>query len=209
MKEIGIYGGTFAPIHNGHIHAVRSLLAHCPLDLLFLIPTRKPPHKVIDASDDPEARLAMLKLAFPENEPENGRIRVSDFELRSDKPSYTALTLQHFSAPDTHLTFFCGTDMFLSMDNWYEPQTIFTLADITHIPRQHQTAEESAQIARKTEEYETRFGARIRHLSITPYPLSSTEVRAAIAAGKPLDGMLPSAVCAYITAHGLYREGTP
>lgn len=205
---LGIYGGTFAPIHNGHIYAVQKLLEHFALDRLLLIPNRKPPHKRIAASDDPSHRLAMLRLAFPQADTPQSRISISDFEILSEKPSYTSLTLQHFSNPNTRIIFFCGTDMFLSMDTWHEPQVIFSLAEIAHLPRLHLSNEDESAIAKATKRYEQTYGAVIHHPKITPYPLSSTEVRLALKQGKGISDLVPPAVADYIAAHGLYREAS-
>jgi hypothetical protein len=95
--ELAIYGGTFAPVHNGHIHAARAFFNAVKPDRLLIIPTLIPPHKQLDFADDPQDRLNMLRLAF-ENEPEYGKkLFISDYELSAPPPSYTVNTLRHFA----------------------------------------------------------------------------------------------------------------
>lgn len=206
-RRVGIYGGTFAPVHNGHVYVAHSLLEYLRLDRLLIVPDRKPPHKKIAASDDPQRRLDMLRLAFPEEA--DGRIAVSDYEIRADHPSYTALTLQHFSKPDVRLYFFCGTDMFETLDSWYHPEIIFRCAAIVHIRREAEPQEKLAAVRHRYEalarHYEEKYGAEILQPDIKPYPLSSTEVRRAAARGSDISHMVPGAVAAYIREHHLYE----
>ena len=132
MIEKGIYGGTFAPVHNGHVAAARAFYDALGLDELLVIPAFLPPHKETEKGDDPAARLAMTRLAF-EGDPR--RITVSGYEIEQQGTSYTYKTLEHFTAPDTRLTFLCGTDMFLTFDTWKHPEIIFALARIAHVRR--------------------------------------------------------------------------
>ena len=206
IEKLGIYGGTFAPVHNGHIYAIRQLISACQLDRLLIIPTKKPPHKEMSAEDDPIHRLQMLRLAFPEGDIQESGIEVCDFEINSPSPSYTAITLSHFAKEGRQLTFFCGSDMFRTLDTWYRPDLIFSLARIVHIPRTDLSAQEWEELDRLTLHYEETYGARISHLRIPPYPLSSTEVRNCIAKGQPIDDLVPRAVAEYIALHGLYRK---
>ncbi len=207
MKRIGIYGGTFAPVHNGHIHVAKAMKAACDLDTLLIMPNKTPPHKIAASGDSPQHRLQMLRLAFPESESAQSGISVSTFEIESTSPSYTALTLEHFSSPDTELFFFCGTDMFETLETWYHPEVIFARATIAHMQREHLSAEQIETLTRLGTHYEQTYDATIVHLSIPPLPLSSTKVRNAIKAGQDISAFVPSAVAAYIRENDLYREG--
>ena len=95
--KIGIYGGTFGPVHLGHIRAAHAFLDACCLDRLYILPTAIPPHKAVSQADTPEERLQMLKLAFSEPEYADDRIIVSDYEQKRGGKSYTILTLEHFA----------------------------------------------------------------------------------------------------------------
>ena len=96
-KRIGIYGGTFAPPHNGHVHAARCFTEEVRLDKLYIMPTFIPPHKTSEPDDDPSDRLEMAKLAFSGIDGAS----VSDFEIVRGGKSYTVNTLEYFCAEQT------------------------------------------------------------------------------------------------------------
>ncbi len=206
--RIGIYGGTFSPPHVGHIRSAFAFLSACSLDRLFLIPAFSPPHKDVGPSDDPKKRLDMLSLAFGPLPFYNDRIIVSDYELRQGGKSYTYLTLEHFSWISKELFLLVGTDSFLSLDKWREPEKIFRLAVIAHIPRPL-GGNEKEEVARKTEEYRVKYGARVVEVPFAPVDVSSTEVRRLIREGKDTSAFVPSEVREYIERNGLYRKETP
>ena len=114
--RVGIYGGTFAPIHNGHVNAAKLFMEQMRLDYLFVIPAAIPPHKQIDTSDDPMHRLNMCALAFGDMD----GVVVSDMEIKRGGKSYTVDTLRELSAKGRRLLLLCGTDMVLSFDSWYQ-----------------------------------------------------------------------------------------
>ena len=136
MTELGIYGGTYAPVHKGHIAAAEAFLAQAELDKLLIIPTLIPPHKQLTFKDNPQDRLNMLRLAFESHEEYNKRIFISEYEINSPPPSYTVNTLKHFTKKNTRITFLCGTDMFLTLDKWRAPEEIFRLSRIAIMPRE-------------------------------------------------------------------------
>ena len=201
MIELGIYGGTFAPVHNGHVAAAKAFYDTLGLYGLLVIPTYLPPHKETETGDDPAARLAMTELAF-RDDPRN--IIVSDYEIAQKGTSYTYKTLEHFTAPDTRITFLCGTDMFLTFDSWKHPEIIFRLARIAHVRRESLTAEEEWRVTAMTEHYREAYGADILHLNLPVYEISSTEIRALCREGKDISPLVPPSVCDYIAAHRLY-----
>ena len=201
MTELGIYGGTFAPVHNGHVSAANAFYDGLNLDELLVIPTFLPPHKVTEAGDDPAMRLAMTKLAFQDNP---RRITVSDYEVHRGGTSYTYLTLAHFTAPDTRITFLCGTDMFLTIDSWKHPEILFALARIAHVKREDTDAEIEAQIAERTAYYRSRYGGEVLHLDIPVVAISSTDVRTLCRQGRDISHLVPASVCDYIAANRLY-----
>ena len=92
--KVGIFGGTFNPIHKGHTEAAYAFLRCVNPDKLLVIPTKIPPHKAIKGDDDPEIRLEMTRRAFSENGEYDKRVEVSDIEIRSEGKSYTYYTLQ-------------------------------------------------------------------------------------------------------------------
>ena len=201
--RLGIYGGTFAPPHNGHLHAAGAFLAAAELDTLLIMPAALPPHKRIDPGDDPQLRLAMTRAAFDGTD---SRIRVSDFEIARGGTSYTWQTLTHFSeTTDSELFLLCGTDMFLSLHQWRCPEIIFKLATVACIMREDDPAAYAA--VRETESmFRTQFGARTLIVPDLPLPLSSTEIRALVRDGGAITDFVPESVARLIERHGLYRK---
>lgn len=198
MEKLGLYGGTFAPPHYGHIHAVKTFLKEVSPDRVLIMPTYQPPHKARAAGDTPEVRLEMCRAAF------GGipRVQVSDYEIRKADVSYTVQTLEHLSAPDREIYLLCGTDMFLTLDRWYRAEEIFRLAKMVCVSR---TDEKKAEIREASERYEKRFGQKGIFLEAAPLVLSSSGIREAIRAGEGLTDYVPEAVEAIIRRDGLYR----
>ena len=114
--RVGIYGGTFAPVHNAHVATAKLFMEQMRLDYLFVIPSAIPPHKEIDPLDDPRHRLKMCELAFAGMD----GVIVSDMEIERGGKSYTIDTVQELSAEGRRLLLLGGTDMVLSFDSWYK-----------------------------------------------------------------------------------------
>lgn len=203
--RIGIYGGTFNPPHLGHLTAAECVFRMLKLDKLLLIPAGMPPHKVLpEGSPTAEQRLEMTSLAC-EQLGLGERAEVLDLELRREGKSYTSDTLAaiHERWPDAELWLLMGTDMFLTLQTWHEPETILKLAGIAAFGRTEADTEELFSIQREYL-YKTYPGARIFTLTIPGVvDISSTELRERLAKG---DGghLLAPAVYGYILRHGLY-----
>ena len=132
--RIGVYGGTFNPIHRGHLTAARAAADALGLEKVLLIPDNLPPHKALPAgSATGEDRLAMCRLTAGEVP----GMEVLDLELRRSGPSYTSDTLAelHAQYPDDELWLLVGSDMFLSLQEWHEPERILSLAGIAAFHR--------------------------------------------------------------------------
>ncbi|MBE6594463.1 MAG: nicotinate (nicotinamide) nucleotide adenylyltransferase [Ruminococcaceae bacterium] len=199
IMRIGVYGGTFAPIHRGHVAAAEAFLRQMELDLLYVIPTGIPPHKQVSASDDPIHRLRMCELAFA------GRrdVIVSDMEIARGGKSYTVDTLRALAGEDRRLFLLTGTDMMLTLGQWRCAEEIFRLCYPVYIRRENDPILE-ARIVAKNKEYQEVFGRIVRRISMDAVEISSTEVRAAAGRGEALEAMVPEAVAGYIREHGLY-----
>ena len=200
--RIGVYGGTFAPVHNGHLAAARAFIDQMQLDILYVIPAAIPPHKQIDASDDPKHRYRMCELAFWNDE----KVLVSDMEITRGGKSYTVDTLRSLAAPDRRLFLLMGTDMVLTLDTWRESDEIFKLCYPIYVRRERDPILE-ARIVQKNKEYLEKHGKIARRLMCDAIELSSTEIRDLVAAGKPISHLVPPVVEQYIVKHGLYKEG--
>ena len=197
--KIGIYGGTFNPLHTGHIHAVRQAMETLRLDKLLMIPDRIAPHKEIPSgSPTPEQRLQMLQLAVA-GEP---GIEVSDIELKREGPSYTYLTVETLreTYPDAKLYLIMGTDMFLSFHTWKNPERITAQATLAVMYRGDK-GEKAAIDARKAEMEAD--GVEVELVENDTIPISSTQLRRLLAF-RCADAFLPAGVGDYIRENGLY-----
>lgn len=199
--KTGVYGGTFNPIHNGHLHIVEEFRRGLGLDRVLLIPAHVPPHKTAPDLAPAGDRLEMCRLAA-EKTP---WLQVSSIELEREGKSYTADTLEELSirCPQDQLYLLMGEDMFLTLGRWYRPETIFSLASVCTTPR---SLDGLSALRQKALEYTERFGARCFLEQIPYLPVSSTQVRQAAARGEDVSTLVPETVAAYIAAHGLYSR---
>ena len=199
--RVGIYGGTFSPVHNGHVAAAKAFMEQMWLDILYIIPTGVTPHKTMKGDATAADRLEMCRLAFEGME----GVIVSDLEMRREGKSYTVDTLRELYDPDGRLFLLMGTDMLLTLDKWREPEEIFRLCYPVYIRREEDGALDAA-IVEKIKTYQEKYGKVVRRIMAPPILISSTDVRAAMAEGFPIEGAVPSSVAAYIRDRGLYRN---
>ncbi len=203
--RIGIFGGTFSPVHNGHMAAARAFMEKMWLDVLYVIPTALPPHKQLHGDADAADRLEMLRRAFAGTD----GVIVSDMEIRRGGRSYTVDTLRQMGTGlhgDDRLFLLMGTDMLLSFDSWREPGEIFRLCWPVYIRRETDAALDG-EIIRRIARYRAEYGKTVCRIDAPALAVSSTDIRRAVAAGQSVDGMVPPAVAAYIREKNLYREG--
>ena len=201
MKRLGIYGGSFNPIHIGHIKAANAFYDEMKLDELIIMPTAVSPFKTDDPDNDPRERLKMVNAAF-ENSDRN--ILVSDYEIEKGGKSYTYLTLEHFSSPENELYFLMGTDMLLSLDGWRNPDIILKLATVCHIRREDVDPETEKAMEEAKSRYEKEYNAKIIDLVSEPFEVSSTEIRNAVKEGKSISGLVTQEVEDIIKKDKLY-----
>ena len=199
--RVGIYGGTFSPIHNGHVAAAKAFMEQMWLDILYVIPTGVTPHKDMKGDATASDRLEMCRLAFGGME----GVIVSDLEMRREGKSYTVDTLRELYDPDGRLFLLMGTDMLMTLDKWREPDEIFRLCYPVYV-RRETDGELDAPIVEKIKSYQDKYGKVVRRIVTPAIELSSTDVRAAVAEGFPIEGAVPPAVADYIHTHGLYRN---
>jgi nicotinate-nucleotide adenylyltransferase len=197
--RVGIYGGTFAPIHNGHVKAAKAFMEQMKLDYLFIIPTCLPPHKQMDHSDDPLYRLRMCELAFEDTD----GVVISDTEIKRGGKSYTYDTLKELSRPNTRLFLMCGTDMVLTFDTWYKFEEIFKLCYPVYVRRENDPIL-TKRIVDKITEYYNKYGVMFRRIVTEPIELSSTQIRKRVAEGKDISSLVPEGVAEFIRQNGLY-----
>lgn len=192
-KRIGVFGGTFDPIHKTHLDIGRAAVKQASLDRLLFVVAADPPHKRHATFATPEDRYALVEAALAE-EPDMAASRV---ELDRPGPSYTADTLLLLKSQHPDATFFLvvGMDALIDLPRWRSPSRILSLAHLLVVPRPGQW-----DIPASVEgHYEL--------LDFLRTEVSSTEVRRRIAAGEPLDDLLPPAVARLIEERGIYRSG--
>ena len=200
MAKIAVLGGTFNPIHNGHLYLADRLTAQFGFDQLLFMPTNLPPHKRTDQLISPLHRLQMCRLAVQGHT----QYAVSSLEIARGGASYTYQTLQqlHDIYPSDRLYWLMGSDMLLTLDSWAKPQIIYQLATICAIGRHPSEEEQLQQKAKQLKQQ----GACVLLCMLPPYEISSTQIRQLIAQGKPITGLVPAAVEGYIIQQGLYRK---
>lgn len=200
MSRIGILGGTFNPIHNGHIQMAKYSHDAAKLDKVILMPTFVPPHKESTNLVSCEHRLNMCRLAclnLPYAE-------VSDFEIKLEGKSYTYRTLELLKSQNKNDEFFfiVGADMFLSMQNWKNPEIIFELATVIAIPRDEDSV---SQLSNHYENVLKKMCAKAIVLKDSVLTVSSTYIRDNIDNQSALQSLIDSRVYNYIKENNLYR----
>ncbi|MBQ9414221.1 MAG: nicotinate (nicotinamide) nucleotide adenylyltransferase [Clostridia bacterium] len=198
--KIALFGGSFDPIHNGHLALARGVAKILAIDKVVLMPTATPPHKLKQTDTDGDVRLQMCRMAI---EGDN-LFEVSDYELKKGGASFTVDTLEALTAeyPGNSWYLLMGADMFLTLSTWKRIERIAKLATIVTVPRDDQNA---AQLAAYGDTLRM-LGVRFVICDLPLVPISSTGIREAIATGGPFENCLPPAVAVYIRAHGLYQN---
>lgn len=211
-RKIGLLGGTFDPVHYGHLQFAEAALQECRLDKVVFIPSAEPPHKKDVSIASFRHRLAMLILAGQGTD----GFECNAIEERLPKPSYTIDTLRelqkHYDA-DCRLYFMIGADAFLDFLTWKSHQQILQSVNILLALRKGYNVDQLTLLL-KNLGYKQNDGSwtagegkqDIHVLKRTPDDLSSSAIRAMIAKGAPVDRFLPEAVIAYIRKNKLYQR---
>lgn len=199
MKRIGVYGGTFNPVHLEHVRLASLAVSQLNLDKLFIIPTFLSPHKAT-APIDAKFRLDMLKIAFSGQD----KIEVSDYEIEKQGKSYSYLTAEHFKAlyPDSELFFLVGEDMLSDFKTWKNPERIMELADLAVFGRE----DFSLDYLSEEQYFLSRFNKSFIKLSAVGKSISSTEIRLRVILGLSTEQLLDNSVREYIDKNALYKK---
>lgn len=198
-KRIGILGGTFDPVHNGHIGLAEDARDQAGLDQVLLMPAKLQPFKLNKKVTEGRHRLEMLQLAVA---PLPG-IAVSDYELQQDQISYTYKTLDALSQqnPGARLFFITGTDAFLKIHMWREAEEMLRRYSFAVGVR---PGYRETELDRCIEQLKTDYNTDIVKLTNRKRDISATEIRERLEKGRPLTGLVPETVERYIRKHGLY-----
>lgn len=193
--KTALFGGAFNPVHEGHVRLAKALKAAVGADRVIVMPSYISPHKSSESLVSPEDRLEMCREAF------KGvyGFEVSDLEIKRGGVSYTSDTLTELKKlyPSDEIYFFCGADMFMTLDKWHMPEVIFSLCTVCTVPRDGVTAE---QLLQKAEEYRKK-GAECMVVDLPETDVSSSELRS----GKKSE-YLDKNVRKYILKKGLYND---
>ncbi len=196
--RVGILGGTFDPVHIGHLVLAEQARMSLALDCVLFVPAGDPWRKGRRVMTPGAERREMLRLAIAGNE----AFGISDIELRRPGPTYTADTLEALAAErlDDELWFIVGADALADLPNWHEPERIVRHATLAVAPR-----DESSPLTLALPGIE----ARIERVPMPRIDVASTDIRARIAAGRSIRYLLPDAVREHVERYGLYRETIP
>lgn len=196
--RLGIFGGSFDPVHNGHVELTRAFYKTLSLDKVIVIPAYISPFKLKGGNASPEQRLEMCRLAFEGF----SDTEISDIELLREGASYTYLTLRYLSEVygGDELFLITGADSFLTIQNWKRPEEIFSRAVICSAPR---NSDDSAVLEAHAE-YLHSLGARTELCNIRVMTVSSTEIRKRVKTGKSIKGLVPEKVEEYIYKNAVY-----
>ncbi|MBX3334946.1 MAG: nicotinate-nucleotide adenylyltransferase [Nitrospira sp.] len=221
-KRLGLFGGSFNPIHNGHLAIARDVRARMNLARILFIPTGDPPHKQNRSLAPAPLRHEMVRLAIADT----SEFAVSTIEIDRTGKSYSIDTVREIRAQYSQpweIFFIIGLDAFLDFPTWRNPEAILNICHVVVVPRPGQVfraladlplcpnldPESLAQLdAGAIERLEIALpdALAVTCLSISPCPISASEIRRRIRSGLPLANMLPPSVESYILQHSLYQE---
>lgn len=199
LQKIGIMGGTFDPIHLGHLVVANEVLNIYNLDKIIFVPAGNPPHKkTITAS--PMDRFFMTNLAIMSN----SKFIVSDYEIKNPEKSYTVNTLREFNRIylNTEFYFITGTDAVIDLPKWHEPKKLLSLCKFIAVSR---PGLRKKYLEMKIDEVKKSLNANIELLQLPMLQISSTDIRERLKNNISAKYLLPELVEQYIIKHKLYR----
>ncbi|MBR4943409.1 MAG: nicotinate (nicotinamide) nucleotide adenylyltransferase [Clostridia bacterium] len=197
--RIGIFGGSFDPVHKEHVQFVRAAIDCLRLDKVFVMPAHNPPHKPYRVLAPDTDRLETCRLAFsclPE-------VEISDYEILQGGTSYTYLTCQHFRGlfPDAEIFFLVGTDMLRNFPTWRQPQSIVNDVTLAVCGR----CDEDGWWEHEQQAFVEKFSKPFVRVDYNGEDVSSTKIRVLAGAGMRLTDFLDEKTAAYIEEKGLYK----
>ncbi|MFI3164677.1 MAG: nicotinate (nicotinamide) nucleotide adenylyltransferase [Bacillota bacterium] len=188
--KIGIYGGTFDPVHNAHVEIAKHAIEELALDKLLIIPAGSPAHKEISDITDKKLRKKMCELAFT-----GKKMEISSYELEKRGKCYTFETLEHFYNGSDELFLIIGGDSLRDITSWKNPERIFQLATVVSCGRISQDVNQNSGLLKK-----------VIQMKYQPEEISSTELRVDNQFGISIAKKVPKAVAKYIQTTNLYSE---
>lgn len=200
MKRKGIFGGTFDPIHNGHLHIAYEALYKLGLDKVIFIPSGNPPHKTDKIVTDAQLRFTLVKETIESEK----KFEVSDYEIKKKNLSYTYETLKFFNSlqPETEWYFITGVDCLMQIDTWKNVHHILNQCKFVVFNRPGYSKQDIEDQKRKVEE---KYDKKIIFLDIPILEISSTQIREKIKKGESISYLIPEKVNYLLNEMELYR----
>lgn len=200
VRRLGVFGGTFDPIHIGHLIVAEMARQECSLDKVLFIPAKIPPHKNDNHISPANYRFEMTRLAILENP----YFDVSDLELKREGISYTVDSIKALSqghSDENKIWLIVGGDSFLEIDSWKDAGTIMTLCNLAVYFRPNFPTD---TLMIKAEKVRERFNNIVQFVEAPMIDISSTDIRNRVSRGKSIRYMVPDRVEEYIMEKGLY-----
>ena len=190
MNRIGLFGGSFDPVHNGHLLVAMAAMEELSLERLFFIPAAQSPFKPEVKPAAPEVRLRLLRLALAGQT----RYEIDEEEVKRGGTSYTIDTIRNYTSrfPKAELLYLIGADNIAHLHKWRSANELAKLVEFVAIPRPDEPSPTAPP------------GFRVRHLHGFPFRLSSSQIRERVRAGKLIDNLVPTAVAEAIRNSRLY-----
>ncbi len=212
VRKVAVLGGTFNPIHYGHLRVAEEVREALGLDRVIFIPAYQPPHKEDGELIEPASRLEMIRMAISDNP----TFEVSDVEIRRGGRSYTIDTVKELKGLGLEPTIITGCDQFNAISTWRSYEELFMLADFAVVPRPGSPVRGIAEVMpvelaekfwydKKNNTYLNPSGHRVTYLRTVFLEISSTDIRRRIREGMSVRYLLPQQVERYIMEKGLYR----
>ncbi len=205
-NQVVLFGGTFDPVHHGHLIVARAVAEHCGFKRVIFVPAGNRPHKP-PAEASPQHRLEMLRLAVDGQDV----FEISEFEIVRAEPSYTVDTISHFKGrfgDEAQINWLVGADMLADLPNWRDAGEILRLAKVitaARSPQEHRMESIFAELSEKL------GPEHVKELQKTVIPtpivdISASQIRRRVADGKSIRFLTPEVVCDYIRGRNLYHS---
>ena len=200
--KIGILGGTFDPIHNGHLTLARHARDILGMDEIWFMPNGNPPHKSTDSiGTDTKHRLAMLQNAINDD---TGFV-IQSYEIKREETNYSYLTMEHFNEIYAGYEFFfiIGADSLFAIESWKCPERLMKACTILAACRDDMNQDD---MKKQIEYLNTKYNADIRLMTMNAIDVSSTDIRSRIKKHLTIEHLVPQKVAEYIADNNLYKE---
>jgi len=206
-RIIGVFGGTFDPVHNGHVLTISELLEKLPFEKILVIPNFQPPHKE-SSQVSYKHRYEMARIAFKDIP----KTMVDSREYRREGPSYAIQTVQEVLSEEekARVVMIVGSDSFVEIDSWYKWKELINLVDFVIMKRpdmplsKNKKAKDLVSVRRFKKDLFENSKLNIFEIEVTPFKISSSSIREKITEGKKIDHLVNTLVEEYIKEHGLY-----